>query len=306
MTLFLDPNAPVPANRGGGDVVKDGDTQGFAADVLDASMQVPVIVDFWAPWCGPCKQLTPLLEKLVRQANGLVRMVKINIDENQSLAAQLRVQSVPMVYAFVGGRPVDAFVGAQPESKLRQFIGRLTQGAKAPVDDALEQGRRALEGGDAEHAMALFSQVMTEDPTNPKAIGGLIRSLVAGGHLREARELVSGLTAELTANVEIAQAITAVDVAEQTDQSGADVAGLQRQVEADPADLQARFDLAMALFGSGRSQPAVDQLLEIIRRDRTWNDDAARTQLIKFFDALGPSHPVTAASRRRLSSLLFS
>lgn len=305
MTLFLDPSAPMPPTSGA-DVVKDGDTSTFAADVMDASMQVPVIVDFWAPWCEPCKQLTPILEKLVRQAGGAIRMVKINVDENQNLAAQLRVQSLPMVYAFVAGRPVDAFVGVQSESKLRQFIGRLSQGRKAPIDEALEQGREALEAGDAEQAAAIFSQIVSEDPTNPKGIAGLIRSLVAAGQFAEARGLVDGLTKELKVNVEIAQAVSAIDVAEQTEGSAADTAALQRRVEADGGDLQARFDLALALFGQARAEAAVDQLLEIVRRDRTWNEDAARLQLIKLFDAMGPTHPVTVAARKRLSSILFS
>jgi putative thioredoxin len=307
MALFLDPTIPPPApGAGGGDLVKDTDTQRFAADVLDASMQQPVIVDFWAPWCGPCKQLTPVLESLVAKAGGRVRMVKVNIDENQELAAQLRVQSIPMVYAFVGGRPVDAFVGAQPESKLREFIGRLTAGAGAPIDEALEQARLALDGADIERAASIYSQVLAEDPTNPKAIAGLMRSLVRGGEVAGARELAEGLTPELARNADIAAALTAIDVAEQAGKSVKHRGRLQERLDGNPDDLQARLDLAVALFGEGSVEDAADHLLEIVRRDRAWNDEAARIQLVKFFDALGPTHPVTLTSRRRLSAILFS
>jgi putative thioredoxin len=307
MALFLDPTTPPPASgAGGGDLVKDTDTQRFAADVLDASMQQPVIVDFWAPWCGPCKQLTPILESLVAKAGGRVRMVKVNIDENQELAAQLRVQSIPMVYAFVGGRPVDAFVGAQPESKLREFIGRLTAGAGAPIDEALEQARLALDAADIEQAASIYSQVLAEDPTNPKAIAGLMRSLAQGGEVAGARELAEGLTPELARNADIAAAVTAIDVAEQAGKSAKHRGRLQERLDGNPDDLQARLDLAVALFGEGRVEDAAEHLLEIVRRDRAWNDEAARIQLVKFFDALGPTHPVTLASRRRLSAILFS
>jgi putative thioredoxin len=307
MALFLDPTTPPPAQgAGGGDLVKDTDTQRFAADVLDASMQQPVIVDFWAPWCGPCKQLTPVLESLVAKAGGRVRMVKVNIDENQELAAQLRVQSIPMVYAFVGGRPVDAFVGAQPESKLREFIGRLTAGAGAPIDEALEQAQQALDGADIERAASIYSQVLAEDPTNPKAIAGLMRSLVRGGEVAGARELAEGLTPELARNADIAAALTAIDVAEQAGKSVKHRGRLQERLDGNPDDLQARLDLAVALFGEGSVEDAAEHLLEIVRRDRAWNDEAARIQLVKFFDALGPTHPVTLTSRRRLSAILFS
>ncbi len=287
-------------------VIKDGDARTFNDDVVRASMTTPVIVDFWAPWCQPCKQLTPALERVVQQANGRVRLVKINIDENQDLAAQLRIQSVPTVYAFQGGRPVDAFVGAQPESKLRQFVDLLLQGVPSPVDDLLAQAQAALDAGDARAAADGFARVLKEDPRQPKAIAGLIRARVGQGDIAGARKLAAGLPQDMAASAEIKAALSAVDMAEEAKRAAGDLAGLERRVAADPADLKARFDLALALYGRGRSEAAIDQLLEVIRRDSGWNDGAARKQLVKIFDALGPSHPLTATSRRRLSSLLFS
>lgn len=287
------------------DVIKDGTTQSFAADVMTASMDQPVIVDFWAPWCGPCKTLTPALEKLVRQARGAVRLVKINIDEHQALAAQLRIQSVPTVYAFVGGQPVDGFVGAQPESKLKAFIDNLTRGAADPLADALEQGAAALAANDFKGAAKVFSSVLAQDPGNPKATAGMIRSYVGAGNSSAARRLIDGLPAEVKANPEVAAALSAVELAEQSKESG-DIAKLRAAVAARPGDMQARFDLAVALYGKGQTEPAIDELLELVRADRSWNDEAARKQLVKIFEALGFSHPTAVAARRRLSTILFS
>jgi putative thioredoxin len=304
MALIIDPQGTA-APPAGGDVVIDSDTEHFAVDVIDGSIDRPVIVDFWAPWCGPCKQLTPMLEKLVRQAGGLVRLVKINVDENQALATQLRIQSIPTVYAFSGGRPVDAFTGAQTESSLRAFIGRLTAGATPPLAQALDMAQAALDGGDAKSAAAVFTQILGEDPRNAKAIAGLIRSRLALGDVAGARSVVSGLTPDLTEQVDIKAARTAVELAERGGATG-DIGKLTARVNADASDHAARFDLAEALFAAGQAEAAINALLDIIRRDRTWNEDAARVQLLKFFDALGPTHPLTTASRRRLSSILFS
>jgi putative thioredoxin len=272
-------------------------------------MSIPVVVDFWAPWCGPCKTLTPLLERLVQQAGGRVRLVKVDIDKNQDLAAQLRIQSVPTVYAFVGGRPVDAFVGAQPESKVRAFIERLAKGAAggaSPIDEALEIAQEALTAGDAGQAADIYGQILQQDPKHPKALAGMIRARVAAGDIKGARALIKGLPADLAANAEVTSAISAVELVEQSQDAAGDVGKLRRQVQEAPDDHQARFELATAMFAAGLTEGAIDELLTIVRAERAWNEEAARKQLVRIFDALGHTHPLTVASRRRLSSVLFS
>ena len=297
---------PAKDARGGTDIIKDSTTQNFVKDVIEASRTVPVIVDFWAPWCGPCKQLGPLLEKLVRQAAGLVRLVKINVDENQELAAQMRVASIPMVYAFHRGQPVDGFAGAVPESQLRAFIERLTGGAKAPLDQALEQARALLAQGDAEAAQAAFAQVLAEDPTNPSALGGTIRALMAQGELGRAKQIGDGLPGELSKHADVASALAALDLAAQSQAGAGDTAKLREKLAANPADQQTRFDLALALLAQENAEGAIETLIDSIRRERKWNDEAARKQLVKIFDALGPADPRTVSGRRQLSSILFA
>jgi len=307
--MIIDPGKPSAPAAAPAGTIKDSDIRGFTNDVLTASMTVPVVVDFWAPWCGPCKTLTPLLERLVQQQGGRVRLVKIDIDKNQELAAQLRIQSVPTVYAFAGGRPVDAFVGAQPESKVRAFIERLTKGMDgegSPIDEAMEIAREAMDAGDAEQAADIYAQILEQDPRHPKALAGLIRARVAMGDVQGARSLIKGLPVDLATNAEISSAVSAVDLVEQSQGAAGDVAALRRTVQASPGDHQARYDLATAMFAAGLTEGAIDELLTIVRADRTWNEDAARKQLVRIFDALGHTHPLTVASRRRLSSVLFS
>ncbi len=303
--------APAGAPAGGDDLVKDGSDRTFMADVIEASQATPVIVDFWAPWCGPCKQLGPLLEKTVRAAKGAVRMVKIDTDQHPMIAQQLRVQSIPAVYAFFQGRPVDGFVGALPESQIKEFVGRLVKLAGAGgggldiLEDALAQAKEALEGGDPQLAADIYSQIREADPENAAAFAGLVRCLIATGDLRRARAMLSQAPESIAKDKELAAAASALDVAEQAQNAGP-VPELKAKVAANPDDHQARLDLALALYANGQREGAVDELLEIIRRDREWNDQAARKQLLKLFEAFGPTDPLTVQSRRRLSSILFS
>ena len=246
-----------------------------------------------------------MLEKLVREAAGLVRLVKINIDENQDLAAQMRIQSIPAVYAFKNGQPVDGFMGALPEGQLRAFIGKLTGGNKSPIDIALEEAAKALAAGDAVTAGAIFAKVQSQDPANSEAVAGMIRAALAGGDQAGARAMIEGLPAEVAQKPDVAAAISAVELSEQGQESG-DVEDLRGRLEADENDHQARFDLAMAHYGQGRNDEAVEGLLDLVRRQPQWKDEAARKQLLKIFEALGPADPLTVSGRRRLSSILFS
>jgi len=287
------------------DVVKESNTANFMADVVEASMQAPVIVDFWAPWCGPCKQLGPMIEKLVREAAGMVQLVKINVDENQELAAQMRIQSIPAVYAFKNGQPVDGFMGALPENQLKSFIQRLTGGAKTPIEVALAEANAALEAGDIATAQSIYAKVQVRDPANGEAIAGLVRAALALGEHARAREIIGALPADVLKKFEVAAAVSAVELAEAGQDTG-DIDALTAKLTADPNDHQARFDLAMSEYGRGHSEAAIDALLELFRRKRAWNDEAARKQLVKIFEALGPKHPLTVSGRRRLSSLMFS
>lgn len=314
MTAILDGNgneadiqAPQggPGGGGGGALIIESDTDRFGEDVINASTQVPVIVDFWAPWCEPCKQLTPVLEKLVTEYGGQVKLVKINIDDNQALAQKLRVQSIPMVYAFKDGKPADAFNGALPESQLRQFIEKLTGGAGSPVEQALEQANALLEGGDPTSASTIFNQVLAADSLNAEAHAGILKCLMAAGEMDEARGYLAGLTEELLTNPVIAAVQTAIELEEQSADTG-EVDDLKAAVDAKPDDHQARYDYALALYGAGQTENAIEELVEIIKRSREWNEDAARQQLFKIFEALGHADPLTVDGRRKMSAVLFS
>ncbi len=289
------------------DLIKNGTTATFMADVVDASRDQPVVVDFWAPWCGPCKTLGPALERAVRDSKGAVRMVKINIDENQELAQQMRIQSIPAVYAFKDGRPVDGFVGALPESQVKQFVQRLGGPAgPSPVEQALAMAKEALSAGDTARAGNIFGQILQHEPDNVEALAGLARALIARGELKKAKQTLERVPAESASHAEIAAARAALELAEAGEKAKGALGELRERVQRDPKDFQARFDLATALFGAGEREAAIDALLEIVKQNRAWNEEAARKQLVKFFEAMGPADPLTVATRRRLSSILFS
>ena len=286
----------------------DVDMNNFMAEVVEGASQIPVIVQFWAPWCGPCKQLGPVLEKVVAAAHGKVKMVRVNIDDNQQIAQQLRVQSVPTVYAFVDGQPVDGFSGAQPESALTQFVEKLSSmgGAGADIAGMLEAANTAVETQDFAGAMQIYQQVMEADPESADALAGLVRCLTGMRDHLAAREIIDQLNDEFREKPSMQAAIAALELAERAAESAGDLDLAQAAVAANPEDLQARQDLAMALFATGDNAGAMAQLLESIRVDRSWNDEAARLQLLEFFKTLGAANPDVMAARRQLSTLLFS
>jgi len=298
--------APAPS---GSSHIKDASLATFAADVLDASMEVPVIVDFWAPWCGPCKQLGPALERLVGEAKGAVRLVKVNIDENPEIAQQLRIQSIPTVYAFRNGQPIDGFMGAIPDSQLRQFVqGLLGPGGEAAepgVEDALALADEALAKRDLATAAQIFGHILQEDPGHPKAVAGLARCYLESGDIDRAKKTL-GLVRPDGLSDEAIRAVEAEVALKERASAAGEFGPLRAKVESNPGDLQARFDLALALDAKGMREEAIEQLLEIVKRDRKWNEDTARKQLVTLFEAMGPTDPRTLAARRRLSSLLFS
>jgi putative thioredoxin len=294
------------AQPAGGEVIKNTTAATFAKDVIEASRQVPVLVDFWAPWCGPCKQLTPIIEKIVRAQNGKVRMVKINVDENQAIASQLRVQSLPTVYAFRDGRPLDGFMGAQPESAVKAFVDRLL-GEEAATDAAaaIEAADKALEAGDLQGAAEVYAAVLQEDPQNVAALAGLAKCYLKSGDVARAEQTIGLVPPDKRETAAVASVRAALDLAKMAAKAG-DTSKLEATVKAEPANHQARIDYAMALAAGGKKEQAVDQLLESIRRDRKWNEEAARKQLVQFFDAWGAKDTATLDGRRRLSSILFS
>ncbi len=303
MLGFSKSNKP---SAGSAPAVKDTTDATFMADVIQASREQPVIVDFWAPWCGPCKTLGPLLEQAVAATGGKVRMVKVNVDQNQMIAQQLRVQSIPTVYAFVDGQPVDGFMGAVSPAEIKQFVERLVRDADADtIGEALDAADQMLEQGAAAEAAQTYAAVLQEEPENPRAIGGMIRAALAAGEVERAAQMLDGVPAKIADHAAIVAARAAVDLAMQTQDAG-ETRDLRARIEADPNDHQARFDLAIALLAKRDREGAVDELLELFRRDREWNDGAAKAQLMKLFETLGPKDPIALKGRRRLSSMIFS
>ena len=288
------------------DVVKDTTTQAFMKDVIEESKHQPVLVDFWAPWCGPCKQLTPVLEKAVKAAKGKVKLAKMNIDEHPAIPGQMGIQSIPAVIAFSNGQPVDGFMGALPEGQVTAFLERITKGAVgAEEKDLLKTADAALAEGNATAAADLYAQLLAEDSTNVLALAGLARCYVATGALEQAKQTLALVPEAKRNDATVAAARAALEIAEQAKSIGP-LGDLEKKVLADPLDHQARFDLAVALNANGKREDAVKHLINIVKRDRKWNDDGARKQLVQFFEAWGATDPATVEGRKRLSSILFS
>lgn len=304
--MDLNLSAAAPAD----DLIKDTTEATFMADVVEASQTTPIIVDFWAPWCGPCKTLGPQLEAAVTAAKGAVKMVKINVDEAQGIAGQLQIQSIPTVYAFWKGQPVDGFQGAVPQSEIIEFVDRVIKaaGGEAPSDtlnDAVEAAEEMLTDGQADDAAQTFAAILGEDPMHAAAYGGMVRAHIALGDLDQAEGLLNGAPIEISKAPELEVAHAQLELARQAADAGP-VAELSAAVEANPDDLQTRFDLAQALYANDDAEAAVEQLLELFKRDREWNEGAAKTQLFTIFDALKANDPIALNGRRKLSSLIFA
>ena len=291
------------------DLIKETTTQTFVKDVIEESKRQPVLIDFWAPWCGPCRQLTPILEKAVRAAKGRVKLVKMNIDEHPAIPGQMGIQSIPAVIAFVGGQPADGFMGAVPESQVNAFIDKITKGVAAPgepnIAEILKEAEGVLAEGDAATAAQIYAEVLAIDATNIAALAGLAKCYVTSGAIEQAKQTLA-MVPESKRNDAAVKAVQAsVDLAEQAKAVGP-VTELEQKVAANPLDHQARFDLATALNAMGKRAEAAEQLLAIVKRDRKWNEDAARKQLVQFFEAWGGTDEATVEGRKRLSTILFS
>ncbi|MFY9287280.1 MAG: thioredoxin [Alphaproteobacteria bacterium] len=293
------------------DPIKDVGLATFMMDVIEASKSNIVIVDFWAPWCGPCKQLGPALEKVVRSYKGAVRMAKVDIDQNQEIAQQMGIQSIPAVFAFFQGRPVDGFQGALPEAQIKSWVERLLKATGAAanpeggLDTALKQAAEFLAANDVVTAQSIYTDILDMEPSNAVAYAGLLRCFMALGEVDRAKQMLESAPADIQKDKALDPIRTALELAEQSAQTGP-VSDLQGKVEKDPADLQARYDLALAYYAADQKEKAVDELLDIVKRNRTWNEEAARKQLVKFFEAFGVMDPLTVSARKRLSSILFS
>ncbi len=288
-----------------GDIIKDSDTNNFSKDVIDQSTKIPVVVDFWAPWCGPCKQLSPTLDKLAREYGGKIQLVKINVDENQELATQMRVQSIPMVVAFKDGQPVDGFAGALPESQLRQFFEKLTGSEGSPIEQALEKASMMVANGDTQNAAEIYSQILAQDPINAASHAGVAKCLIEAEGIEKAQAYLKGLDADILNKEEVKSVLAAIDLEhESTDTEETD--SLRQKLDTRPDDPQLRYDLAIALYGDGCSEEAINILVELVKTHKTWNEEAARAQLLKIFEALGHSDPITIEGRRKLSVVIFS
>jgi putative thioredoxin len=302
--VMLNEGTSAPAAADG--LIKDTTTQAFIKDVIEESKRQPVLVDFWAPWCGPCKQLTPIIEKVIRAARGKAKLVKMNTDEHPAIPGQLGIQQLPAVIAFVNGQPADGFIGALPESQVTSFVERLIKDRVGGEEkDLLKAADAAVEEGNAAGAADLYAKVLAQDSTNTHALAGLARTYVATGALEQAKQMLALIPESKRNETPVAAARAAVELAEQATSLGP-IAELEQKVAADPRDHQARYDLALALNAKGRREEALDHLLEIVKRDRAWNEDGARKQLVQLFDAWGPTDEATVAGRRRLSSILFA
>jgi putative thioredoxin len=301
---IVEGNGATPA---GGDLIKDTTTQTFVKDVIEESKRQPVLIDFWAPWCGPCRQLTPILEKAVRAAKGKVKLVKMNIDEHPQIPGQMGIQSIPAVIAFADGRPADGFMGALPESQVTAFIDKLTKGMPGPasVADLLKEAETALNEGDTSTAASIYAEVLQEDSTNIVALAGLARCYVETDAIDQAKQTLAMIPEAKRGEAAVKAVQAAIDLAEQAKSLGP-VTELEQKLAANPLDHQARFDLALALNANGDRLNAANHLLDIVKRDRTWNDDGARKQLVQFFEAWGGADDATVEGRKRLSSILFS